>query len=299
MNSSLWTYHEVPVPSELTVLPVIIIILIIVTNLLILLTFKRIKKLQLQQYLMVCLAVVDMLTVLPHLSGVVGFCRGYLYLTDSLCKMLTVTNHSLIAATTWIHCAICIDKCCSVLKPLEHKVFMTRYDPPKIAIGFSIIAFSIILAIIAPSILSGFVKAVFDQSVSSCMLRVDAHFFCVIGTILIFAPLIIVLVTHVVILNKIRKSSTRRRRSIKRAMKTVALTVGIYYLCWTPIIVNITWWALPMFDSEPPLMLEFMCSYLIVANSAMNFFIYVMTIRDFNRQFRAMFHIKLNIQPYH
>ena len=52
------------------------------------------EPLPLINYLMGCLAVVDLLTVLPHIPGFVGIMQGYLVLTKDLCDVIVIANHS-------------------------------------------------------------------------------------------------------------------------------------------------------------------------------------------------------------
>ena len=84
--------------------------MIFVTNILTIVTFKCMRELQLQHYLIICLAVVDLVTVLPALLGALRYLQGYLVLNNNLCLAIAVSNHSVFAATTWIHCGICIEK---------------------------------------------------------------------------------------------------------------------------------------------------------------------------------------------
>ena len=77
------------------------------------------RELQLQHYLIICLAVVDLVTVLPALPGALRYLQGYLVLNNNLCLAIAVSNHSVFVATTWIHCGICIDKCISIKKTVD------------------------------------------------------------------------------------------------------------------------------------------------------------------------------------
>ena len=297
MNQSAWIYYKATLPSELAILTAILLLMIIITNILTLITFRRMEPLPLINYSMGCLAVVDLLTVLPHIPGFVGIIQGYLVLTKDLCDVIVIANHSAVGATTWIHCAICIEKCFSILRPISHRMFIKRYPPCRIAISYTLLSTFLILGIMTSAVLTGFVKAVFDTAVATCMIHVDMNFFVIVGSTFIFIPLTIVFVTHMLILNELRKSNTARRKQIRRATKTVALTVGIYYLCWTPISVTCIWWVLPSSERNPPAIFEFVSPYFILANSTMNFFIYLSSIREFKAKFKDMCCRKTLVQP--
>lgn len=109
MNTT-WKTVEIVLPSELSVVYMITFILIIITNILTLVVFKSMKSLQLQHYLMISLAVVDSSTVPLHMVGFIGYVKRFLSIDETLCKTVSISNHSVVALTTWIHCAICINK---------------------------------------------------------------------------------------------------------------------------------------------------------------------------------------------
>ena len=66
INSSKWTHYEVISPPGLAGLALsnaIIYTAIFITNSLILATFSKMKKKSLHQHLMICLAIIDLLTI--------------------------------------------------------------------------------------------------------------------------------------------------------------------------------------------------------------------------------------------
>ena len=118
INPSKWTHYEVISPPGLAGLAVsnaIIYTAIFITNSLIPATFSKMKKKSLHQYLMVCLAIIDLLTIPAQVPTMVALWKRYIWLTDNLCKVLAIANSATLAATAWLHIAICIEKCCSIL----------------------------------------------------------------------------------------------------------------------------------------------------------------------------------------
>ena len=204
--------------------------MIFVTNILTIVTFKRMRELQLQHYLIICLAVVDLVTVLPALPGAFRYLQGYLVLNNNLCLAIAVSNHSVFAATTWIHYGICIDKCISVKKRLMHRQFVTKFKPHRLASCCSATIVILMIALILGITLTGVIKAVFNPTAATCMYAVDLPY--VLSTCFIFISLMTALVTHVLILCELGKAGLIWQKRIKGVIKTTLLLVGIYYACW-------------------------------------------------------------------
>lgn len=299
MDSSL-TNFEVVLPSEVATVTATILIMIMITNTLTLLTFKHMKKLQLQHYLMICLAVVDLLTVFPHLVSLIGFLNRFLKLSDALCKTTTVYSVAVIAGTTWIQCAICIDRYFSILRPLKHRRFVTNHRPAHLAVWISMILFFTIFAIILTSVLTGFMTAQFNPILATCMFRIDWSYAALCGSLFIVIPLSIVLLTHGLILNELRKANSKIRKKIKKSMPTVMLIVGTFYTCWIPYSVFIIWQVFSVHHSSPPKIFELVAVYFLVTNSVLNFFIYVVTNAAFRNTFKTrlcLFRCINSVQP--
>ena len=141
INPSKWTHYEVISPTGLAGLAVsnaIIYTAIFISNSLILATFSKMKKKSLHQHLMICLAIVDLLTIPAQVPTMVALWKRHIWLTDDLCKVLAIANNATLAATAWLHIAICIEKCCSILMPLQHKLFLTRYKSSFIAMTIAL-----------------------------------------------------------------------------------------------------------------------------------------------------------------
>ena len=129
MNGSRWTCYKSEAPCGLAVVNTIVCFGILTTNILILVTFKQMKKVSLLYHLMICLAVVDILTVPPHTPTMITLWRGSLCLTETFTNLLPIDDHTSVSATTWLHCAICIEKCCLSSQTFCSKIqtFLRRY----------------------------------------------------------------------------------------------------------------------------------------------------------------------------
>ena len=85
---SKWTHYEVDPPPGLRESSAIIYLAIIITNILILVTFRRMRKLTLQHHLMISLALFDLLTVPAQVPVMVALWKQYILLTDVLCNAI-------------------------------------------------------------------------------------------------------------------------------------------------------------------------------------------------------------------
>ena len=291
MDNLSWTRNEVSVSSGRGTVLLSILIMIVITNILNLITFKHMRRLQLQHYLIICLTIVDLVTVLPHLVAVVGYFQGFVVLNLALCQAIAIFNHTVIAATTWIHCGICIDKCASIIQPLAHREFVRKFQPYRLSTYFSVTVIVLTFALISGTSFGGIIKTEFNSVVASCIYDIDLSYCLIVGGFYIFIPLATALVTHILIINEIRKSNERRQKRIKRAIKTTALVVGIYYICYLPylgcVIFQVVFPQQKMLD-----ILEYLSVQLIILNSSMNFFILLICNKDFSQSLKIILHFK-------
>ena len=290
MDSLSWTRNEVRLSAGWGTLILTILIMITITNILTILTFKNMRRLQLQQYLIVSLAIVDLVTVLPHLTAVVGYFNGYLLLNIAICQSIAISNHLVLSATTYIHFGLCLDKCFSIIKPLMHKRFVSKFKPVGFAAAYSGTVVAIILLLVSAVTLTGAIKAEFNPVVATCSYALDLPY-CVIASFLMFTPLVTALVTHILIVWEIRKSNVRCKKRIKRAVKTTALVVGIYYVCWLPYLAFIMF---QLFFPNYKMMdiFGFVSADILMLNSGMNFFVYLICNKDFRQSLRMILRLK-------
>ena len=269
---------------------------IIFTNILSLLTFKRMNELQLQHYLLMSLALSDLVMVIPLMVTIIGLVNEPLLQNVCLCKVIAITNHSIAALNTWIRCGVCIDKWLSIFKAVKHKQFVSKHRPHHVAICYTLAAAFLVVGIIVTSTLVGGIKAAPNKVFATCLYTIDIPYILLIGTLFYLLPHITILVTHLSILFEMRKSRFRKRTRIKKAMTALLFIVGIYYLCWLPYSVVVLWRAcFP--QSAVPETVEFVSMKLLIANTSMNFFVYLICFKGFRNELKGLLHVQTRIQP--
>ena len=299
INPSKWTHYEVISPpglAGLAVSNVIIYTVIFITISLILATFSKMKKKSLHQHLIICLAIIDLLTIPAQVPTMVALWKRHIWLTDDLCKLLSIANNATIAATAWLHIAICIEKCCSILMPLQHKLFLTRYKSSVVATTIALIELGVILTFTTVLAFIHNLDSGFKPALALCAFTANLNYFIAIAMPFVFSPLLIVLVTHTIMLIEVKKLARRNRQRRNKGIKVVALTVGVYYACWVPFFVNCFWMSVvPPSILELPITLRVVAVYFVISNSAMNFFIYVYSIQDFKEQLIRLYCAKYSV----
>ena len=78
---------------------------------------------------------------------------------------------------------------------------------------------------------------------------------------------------------------------IKRAIKTTAFVVGIFYICWVPYLVCIVFQVFfPKFKKSDIFL--FVSIVMVILNSSMNFFIYLICNKDFRQSLKMILRLK-------
>ena len=90
-----------------------------------------------------------------------------------------------------------------------------------------------------------------------------------------------------------RKAVTARQISEKKAAKTIFTIVGIYALCWLPLML------LPIFvnPSKKPILFRKCFAWvlvILVCNSALNPYVYCVRCHKYRREFAKLLHIKVS-----
>ena len=192
-----------------------------------------------------------------------------------------------IAATTWLHVAICIEKCYSILRPLRHKLFLTQFRSSFVALTITLVKLSIILTLMTVLTFTGNLNSHFIPTIALCANTINLVDLLAFGMPYVVLPLAVVLVTHTLMLREVKKSCTHRKRRLLRGLKTVALTVCIYYICRVPFLVFVILKSLfSLLDDVSPKIVAY-C--FVLSNSAMNFFIYIHCMKEFREQFKGLF----------
>ena len=93
-------------------------------------------------------------------------------------------------------------------------------------------------------------------------------------------PCLIELTLNAHIIHKIRRMrSTTRARTLK-AVRTVLVSLGAYYLCWIPIGVRTVWDFISP-HVHPPGWFNFLAVQVVILNSGMSGVIYYCTLPNF------------------
>ena len=197
----------------------------------------------------------------------------------------------MVALLQWLHVAICNEKCYSILRPLRHKLFLTQFRSSFVALTITLVELSVILTLMTVLTFTGNLHLHFTPTNTLCTYTINLDYLLVIGMPYVVLPLAVVLVTHTLMLREIKKSCTHRRRRLLRGLKTVALTVCIYYIiCWVPFLVIVILKAsFSLLDAVAPGSPKMVAYYFVLSNSAMNFFIYIHCMKEFREQFKGLY----------
>ena len=282
MEFGNWTEYKSAGPAWLIFLPLLVYLCVLAANILVLATFRKMAKLTTQHFFMIGLAVVDLLTLISNSVTIVTLGRGSVTMTGGICHSLAVLDITVTGVTTWTQSSMCIDKCFSIVQPISHRRFaQSRFMKRTI---FGIILLNFICPLGVASFCAGFdfIEVSFFEAMPTCLFNPFSRKL-LIPWLFFAAPFVIEAITHVIILIKIYCMGTERSKVLK-AMKTVALTLGLYYVCWLPFLVYVLLRSLNI-CSECWRWLEFIGHNCIFLNSCLSLIIYYNTIPPFARLF--------------
>lgn len=269
----------------MAVIPLVVILLIFINNLIVLVTFKRMKKLQIQHHFMIGLAVADLLTSIPYIISLNTLLRGHITITENQCNALAIWFSQTFQTTACIHSVMCIEKCVSVFNPLAHRSFRnnTKISRP-VGVGVLISCFALPVLLNVVLLYSMVVRFEFISHAPTCIFAEDTYTMAVEGCCFVFIPMLIQLGTNIpMVIKAMQMRGTTRRRTV-RAMKTVTLTVGVYYVCYIPAVVEILW--VLIFHTRPAGILEFLALQAIMLNSTMSLVIYSYSLPKFSARLK-------------
>ena len=295
-ENGCWIRHKVQLSSMYAAIPMTISILILISNTLILVTLARVKKRRLQDLFLLGLSIGDLLTSIPVASNAVCLLTGFATLNQSVCNLWATALHSCVGTTFCIHSAICLEKCYSIVKPVEHRAFEAVPDSTRKVTCGVFVAFLLPWTVFFTLSFAGEIRAEFSTTLAFCHFMVAFTATSVIGC-LIGVPLVIELVTHAVILHRVKTRilSSQQRKKIFKAMKTVVLTVGIFYVCNVPSFI-LSFCEMIM-KTEFSDMALFAVTQVIMANSFMNYFIYFSSVPRFRDAVYTMFRFDPRVHP--
>ena len=237
---------------------------------------------------MIGLCVADLVTTLPYSIVFFVTANGSIKLTQALCDIWGITFEVTIASTTWIHSAMCVEKCISILHPISHRNFQKTKYAAYLTIGIIVMCF-VLPTIVSTILLTlDFMNIVFLPYVPGCIYDSDIRICAVLGGLYIIAPMITQVVTQILILKAVRASGRRlgdaqqqhAQKPNLRDMKTISITLGLYYACWFPLIVQMIWNSV----KQSPEWFDAVTVHTLVANSGLSFVIYTSSLPTFQQQ---------------
>lgn len=282
MGNDLWTIYYPALPPYFAVSPIVIIVLILVNNILVLMAFKKMKYLQLQHYFMIGLATADLMTILPSIVCSAILLNRKIWLTEHLCAILGISLNIAIEMTTCVHSAMSVEKCLAISYPLRHRLLSKskwfKYATCLVIIFCFIFPVTFNFALY----LTNKVKFMFSPQIITCVTDQSENLISLlcIGVMFTFIPMIMQLATHIFMYVKLKKQRGANRKRMGKAMKTVVMTVGIYWIFWLPVACQIAF--LVFVNWTAPTWYRFLAIQVVQANSAMSLLIYTSSLPNFS-----------------
>ena len=278
----VWMTYISHLPPALTIVPLSVLVFILVTNILILITFNRFQHLHLQHYLVIGLCLADAFTLAPTAIMSWTIANGSINSSDTGCGFMGLLFSITIGSTTWMHSAMSIERLVSVTMPVRHRLVVAAYNPKKLAsVAISICLLSPMLSNIV-LFYAGILDLNFHPYLPMCKVEKDLYFYCTIGILFVGLPLTTQLITNAVVIRQISQLRGRIRARKFKAIRTVLLTLSIYYSCWLLGIVEAIWSVLPV-SKRPPLWMEFVIYNILFSKGGMSYLIYMYSLKDFRR----------------
>lgn len=271
-------------------------LLVIITNVINLIIFSRFKNIKIHHYYIIALAVADLSTCIIVLTGAT-------YLLDSTtqyiprldCKKYGLIFMLPLEITVLLHCLMSIDKCRSIMNPIDYRLFTISHKKAQLFTVLQIVAAFLIPAILNTIYtVTGIIEPYYEQLLGSCYITWD---FASTAAFAVFSfwPLVIQMVTHGMIIRKVVKLNKHNRKRLIRASRTVFTTVLSFYICWLPYGIYIIWQSTSN-NGKAPLINEYqhqkvfyVTSFLATLHSCLSLPIYYTTMGEFRLIFSKIF----------
>lgn len=292
--SANWTWFESETAVGFTAVPVLVYIFVLTNNILVLLVFKNMKKLKPQHFFMIGLAFADLITLIPNTMTVITVGHGSILLSERLCQWTGVINTMVVGTTTWIQCGMCIDKCVSIMKPLSHRMFSHNNTWKYIISIIILLDFICPFVICALLMMSNFVKFRFNSHIPACVFVTDKPMFISVFTVFFVGPVIIQAITNSLIMFKICRMHSANRAKVKKAMRTLTLTLTLYFICWVPFVCHVLLKAFSSTNYVPWLI--FVAANFLFSNSGLSFIIYYNTLAQFKKTLTTLRERRRNVR---
>ena len=288
-------YNE-SLPKALLAVYVPVNLLILVTNVFVIVTFIKTwqhGKLEVQHVFLLGLVGSDLTTFVVFTVGAVMLASGDLPLAMEHCDALGVASTAMVSITVLIHCSMCLDRIMRVVKPIKHMIWK-KSSRIRLVAGLVVLCCYVIPIMVSLICRYAFNVDIsqfhFESDIPDCWKRDTSNNYnygWVMATCLIFA-LIVQVITAVIVIRAIMKLKGTNRKRLVKATRTVAVTVGCFYLCWIPSIVWLAWRVDDNLD-DPPRGFTFFCAMMIALNSGLSFIIYYNMLPKFNETFKSLF----------
>ncbi|XP_068199128.1 trace amine-associated receptor 1-like [Antennarius striatus] len=263
-------------------------------NLLVIISIVYFKQLRTStNYLILSLAVADLLVGMLVFPFSMAFTlTSCWYHEDLFCKVRGGVDTTLSQASILHLCCISIDRYYVICQPLTYK---SKVNDRSIGIMILMIwTISIVIGI-------GIAKVDFNKinCEDGCLL--DVLLASIVSTIFCFyIPVIIMLSIYLKVFlvakrqaNSIQTTACQDKKSRitvskmeRKATKTLAIVMGVFFLCWTPFFLCIFFQPLT-YDVTPVVVLETFY-WLALSNSMLNPFIYAFFYSWFRSAFRII-----------
>ncbi|XP_073711501.1 trace amine-associated receptor 2-like [Misgurnus anguillicaudatus] len=235
----------------------LIILMTIFGNLLIIISISHFKQLQSPTHLIVhSLAVCDCLLgllVMPY--SMVRSVEGCWFLGDVICKVHFSLDYTLCIASTLHLCLISIDRYCAIYYPLKYKMRITNNNVTVLITLTWIFSFVYCFSVVFSGVFAVGLEALILQMscFGGCVLFFNKEwgltsiimFFIIPGTIMSTLYIIIfnVVKKHAKVLSEkvsvtttgVNSQSSAHRE--RKAAKTLALVMGVFFICWLPFSI--------------------------------------------------------------
>lgn len=234
---------------------------------------------------MIGLVIADFFTLIPTavLAGIL--INGEITLTSFLCDLMGVVLTMTFEVTAFVQSAMSIEKCISIVSPIKHRNFAKSRHVKKITGTIVAICFLFPLIFNVAMKSVGVVDFGFQPDIPQCALTNDngAPSYQLTVVLFVLSPMVMQMITHAIIFTKIKRMRTMHKNKVIKAMKTLSLTVGIYYICWMPTLI-IQIWVVVM-GKDPPGLFIFAGIQILMANSGMSGIIYYTNLPNFRQAF--------------
>ena len=283
-TQSATSLYKVAISPYMVITCIALNIFILLNNTTVLIIFIKLKKLKVQHCYMLALVITDLTVLVINTVQAAILISQEIKLTDTVCVLLGSLPVFSFTMTSIVHACLTIDRWTSVAHPITYRNFEYSQNSRKLTV-------TVIIAIQAVQALQqylawhyGQIDFYFDPYLPYWVPTSGANGRAgmILGLLFAFVlPFVIEVTLHVHIINIVRQMrSTTRTRTLK-AVKTVLMTFGGYYICCIPMAVLTVLKGIVLTAAEPAEWLVLLAVQSLMFNSGMSGVIYYLTLPDF------------------